>query len=312
MVNKRELGKTGIMITELGYGCTAQFGKDFLGKQSISEHQAFSLVSAALDSGIRFFDTGFNYGYAEERLGRCLSSLFAGGTWKREDVVIQTKGCETLNADGTYGPNDYSPEWIKRSVEISLKRLKLDYIDLYALHGATPQVLTDELFDLFEDLKRQKIIRAYGVCGISDDFGYWISSKKCFDYIMMTYNYAEARRNPLIEHLNKNGIGILTGGSLNRSMNTISWFPRNRKELWYLARAVTHYRKELVRANEFDFVKNVDGMTPQQISLSYVLNNKNITSATFNTLSIEHLKDNINAIGMGIPSSILEKIESIK
>lgn len=58
-MNKRPLGKTEIMMTELGYGCTAQFGKDFLGKQSISEDQAMSLITTALESGIRFFDTGF-------------------------------------------------------------------------------------------------------------------------------------------------------------------------------------------------------------------------------------------------------------
>ena len=134
---------------------------------------------------------------------------YSGGYWKREDIIIQTKGCETLNADGSYGQDDYSPDWIKRSVEISLKRLQIDFIDLYALHGANPDVLSDGLFYLFEDLKRQNIIRAYGVCGVSDDFGYWVAEQKCFDYIMMTYNYAEARRNELIDRLFNNGIGIL-------------------------------------------------------------------------------------------------------
>ena len=308
----RELGKTGIAMTELGYGCTAQFGKDFLGKPGISEEQALSLVSTALDSGIRFFDTGFNYGYAEERLGRCLSTIYGGGRWKRGDIVIQTKGCETLNADGSYGANDYSPDWIKRSVEISLERLKLDYIDLYALHGANPEVLTDELFNLFEDLKRQRVIRAYGVCGVSDAFGYWIAENKCFDYIMMTYNYAEARRNPLIDKLNESGIGILTGGSLNRSMNTLKHIPKNRNELWYLIRAFAHYRGELMRSRQFDFVKEVEGMTPQQVSLAYILSNSKVTSASFNTLNPDHLKSNVEATEMGLPLAIMERIESVK
>ena len=300
------------MVSELGYGCTAQFGKNFLGKQGINEEQALSLVSTALKSGITFFDTGFNYGYAEERLGRCLSTIFGRGIWKREDIIIQTKGCETLNDDGTYGANDFSPDWIKKSIEMSLQRLKLDYIDLFALHEANPEGLSDGLFHLLDDLKSQGIIRAYGVGGVSDEFGRWICKEKCFDYIMMTYNYAEARRKPLIEELSDAGIGILAGGSLNRSLNTIRKFPRNRNELWYLLRALGRFRKDIKRSKLFSFLKNVAGMTPQQISLAYILENPSITSACFNTLNVEHLKENAKAPGMIIPDEIKQRIEAIR
>lgn len=307
----RALGNTGIMLTELGYGCTAQFGKDFLGKPGITEDQALSLVKCSLDSGIRFFDTGFNYGYAEERLGRCLDNIFAEGKYSREDIIIQTKGCETFNNDGSYGPNDYSPDWINKSIEISLKRLNLDHIDLFAIHGARPEVLSDGLFNLLNDLKSQGVIKAYGVSGVSDEFGYWICKEKCFDYIMMTYNYAEARRNPLIDEFAKNGIGVLSGGSLNRSLNTLRKIPRNRNELWYMARALRKFKGDLKRAKEFDFVKSVENMTPQQISLAYILDNKNVTSACFNTLNIDHLKSNAKAAEMSLPEDIKKKIDNI-
>lgn len=310
-MKKRTLGNTDIMLSELGYGCTAQFGKDFLGKPGIDEELALSLVTTALNSGITFFDTGFNYGYAEERLGRCLSSLFSNGICKRENLIIQTKGCETLNEDGSYGKNDYSPEWIKKTIEISLKRLKLDYIDLFALHDANTEVLTDSLFCLLDDLKRQRIIRAYGVGGVSDEFGYWICKEKCFDYVMLTYNYAEARRNPLIEELGKNGIGVLTGGSLNRSLNTFKLIPHSRNDLWYLARVLTRFRSDLNRSKKFDFIRKVNGMTPQQISLAYVLENYNITSAAFNTLRLDHLIENVKAAEMRVPFDIKKQIESI-
>ena len=310
-MKKRKLGNTGIMLPELCYGCTAQFGKNIFGKEGIREEQAFSLVKAALESGITFFDTGFNYGSAEERLGRCLSDILKDGTIKREDIIIQTKGCEILNNDGTYGSRCYSAEWIKRSIEISLERLKLDYLDLFALHGAKPEVLSDELFNLLSDLKSQGTIRAYGVSGVNDTFGYWICKEKCFDYIMMTYNYAEARRNPLIEELSKEGIGIITGASLNRSLNTIKHHPKTKEELWYLIRAFKNFRKDMKRSKLFDFVKDVEGMTPQQVSLAYILENPNISSASFNTLNVDHLKSNAKAVEMTLPKQIKQKIESI-
>ncbi len=309
LMNKRELGKTGIMMTELGYGCTAQFGKDFLGKQCISFDHALSLIRTALETGIYFFDTGFNYGYAEERLGLCLSNIFESGICKREDIVIQTKGCETLKEDGTYGPADYTPGWIKKTVEISLKRLKLDYIDLFALHSAKPENITDELIYLFEDLKREGMIKAFGVAGISDEMGEWVSSHQSFDYVMMTYNYAEAKRNALIEKLGKNGVGIITGGSLNRSLSTFRLIPHSFSEMWYIARAMRNFRNDLKRQKRFDFVNHVDGMTPQQVSLAYILRNENVASACFNSVNIQHLKDNAEAVNKILPPYIIEKIE---
>lgn len=77
-MNKRILGKTGIQLSEVGYGAAALFGKDVLGKQGISNEQAYHLFSTAIKSGVTFFDTGINYGYAEERLGRCISTAIGG------------------------------------------------------------------------------------------------------------------------------------------------------------------------------------------------------------------------------------------
>lgn len=78
-MNKRILGNTGIELSEVGYGAAALFGKDVLGKQGITEDTAYDLISTAIKHGVTFFDTGINYGYAEERLGRCISAAIGGG-----------------------------------------------------------------------------------------------------------------------------------------------------------------------------------------------------------------------------------------
>lgn len=128
----------------------------------------------------------------------------------------------------------------------------------------------------------------------------------------MTYNYTEARRNPLIDRIHDCGIGILTGGSLNRSMNTIKRIPRNRKDLWYLMRALGHYRGEFNRAKKFNFIKEIDGMTSQQVSLAYIMRNDKVTAASFNTINPVHLKENVKALDMKLPQEIIEMIESVK
>ena len=95
-------------------------------------------------------------------------------------------------------------------------------------------------------------------------------------------------------------------------MNTIKRIPKSKNELWYLIRAAAHYRGELKRSKKFDFVKDVVGMSPQQVSLAYVLRNEKITSASFNTLNPDHLKDNVLAADMQLPHEIIERIESIE
>lgn len=79
-MNKRQLGNTDIYLSELGFGCSALWAKNILpGKAAISEEQAYAIFIAALDAGINFFDTGINYGFAEERLGRCIDRVLTGG-----------------------------------------------------------------------------------------------------------------------------------------------------------------------------------------------------------------------------------------
>lgn len=81
-MKRHSLGKTNIELSEVGYGAAALFGKDVFGKQGISDDQAYELISTAIKHGINFFDTGINYGYAEERLGRCISAVIGGGYCK--------------------------------------------------------------------------------------------------------------------------------------------------------------------------------------------------------------------------------------
>lgn len=86
----RNLGNTDITISELGFGCASVWGKNFF-----VEQEAMDLFQTAVEEGITFFDTGYSYGHAEERLGKCLQQL---GTQKRKELTIATK-CGTRISD---------------------------------------------------------------------------------------------------------------------------------------------------------------------------------------------------------------------
>lgn len=308
-MNKRELGKTGIQISECGYGCAALFGKNVLGKEGISDKQAYKLVTTALEKGVNFFDTGFNYGYAEERLGRCLKYAFEKKIVKREEIVIETKCGETLNSDGSYGDFDWSSDWIKKSVEISLKRLNLDYIDLLAIHGGDETICSDELLKTLEDFKSQGIIKAFGANTFDTNFLKWICKEKCFDYVMLDYNIMKQEREKLIKALYENEIGVLAGAALGQALFSKRKI-RNRNDLWYFLRSIAKFKSMRKKSKNFDFLNHCQGYTANQLALRYVLDNQYISSAVFNTTSVDHLIENFKASEIVMPESIRKKIIS--
>ncbi len=308
-MNKRFLGKTGIEISEVGYGAAALFGKDVLGKQGITEEQAYEIIKTAINSGVTFFDTGINYGYAEERLGRCITRAMGEGIISRKDIVVETKCGEKVNADGTYGSSDWSPEWIKKSLEISLKRLQVDYIDLFAMHGGSIKDCTDELIYTFENLKSEGIIRAYGINTFETDVIEWVSKEKCFDYVMLDYNVMRQEREPIIKKLYTGGVGVIAGASLGQSLYKRE-IRFNRNSIWYYMRSIVKFKEMRKRSADFKFLNSIPGYTSNQLALRYVLDNEYISSAVFNTTSIAHLKENLRSLEISMPTEVKKRIQS--
>lgn len=309
-MNQRQLGVTGITISELGYGAAALFGKDVLGKEGITDEKAYELVSVAINSGVNFFDTGINYGYAEERLGRCISDLKKNGVIRREDIVIETKCGETINPDGSYGAFDWSSDWIKKSLDISLKRLQLDYVDLFAMHGGSIKDCSDELIHCFEDMKSQGVIRAFGINTFDTETITWLSCNKVFDYVMLDYNIIKQERELLIKKLYENEVGVIAGMALGQALFSKNVYKiKNRNDLWYFLRTMAHFRKNLKKSKDFRFLTKQGKYTANQLALRYVLDNQCVSSAVFSTISIEHLTENLMSTEIVMPEEIRRKIK---
>lgn len=235
----RNLGNTGIKLSEVGYGAAALFGKNVFGKQGITDDYAYEIISTAIKHGVTFFDTGINYGYAEERLGRCINQVVKDGMVKRSDLVVETKCGERVNPDGTYGDMDWSTDWIKRSLEISLSRLNLQYIDLFAMHGGGIDDCTDKLIYMFQDMKSQGLIRAYGINTFDTKVLEWVADNDVFDYVMLDYNIMRQDRESLIKRLTDAGRAVVAGSALGESLYSKNVFRvRNRNDFWYMARAL--------------------------------------------------------------------------
>ncbi len=302
-IEKRPLGNTGIELTELGFGCASIWGKRF-----ISDEEAMALFERAYESGIRYFDTGYSYGLAEERIGKILRE---SKIVKRKDLIISSKFGTKLDA-GKY-IHDWTPEWMRESVKTSLKRMGIDYLDMLMCHGPQIADMTDEFLDAMRSLKEEGLTRAIGINTFDTDVIEYVRDTKCFDFVMLDYNIMRQDREELIAQLHDVGIGVIAGAALAESLYSNRVFRiRKLKDIWYLARAFVNHRDKLAQKNNFKFMNKVEGVTSTQLALKYVLDNPAVTTAVFGTTTMSHLIENVGAVKIIIPDDIKNKIRQQK
>lgn len=302
-MKKRKLGNTDIYITELGYGCASLWGK-----KTISDEDAEKLFMSAYNKGIRFFDTGYSYGIAEQRLGQCLKHL---GLSARKDIIISTKCGTRKNKYGKYY-HDWSSDWLKRSVQISMKRIGVDYIDLLHVHGPSIDEITPDMLGVLDKLKCTGVVKAIGINTFDTNVIEWIAKNKLFDFVMLDYNILRQDREEVIDMLFENGIGVIAGAPLAQSLYSNRIYKiRNIIDIWYFLRALKNFRGHMMEGRKYHFINNVDGYNGNQLALRYVLDNPKVTAAVFGSVSVEHLINNIGAVDIEMPKEIRIKIKTL-
>lgn len=304
-IERRPLGKTGIEVSVLCYGCASAWARDL-----ITDDFAAQLFEQAYSSGIRFFDTGHSYGKAEERIGAILKN---SSHIKREDIVLSTKfGTRVLN--GKY-VHDTSPDWMKQSVELSLKRMGIDCIDLLYIHGPQAEDFNEPLLSALDDLKRQGIIRATGANTFDSSVIRFIRERGLLDVVMLDYNIIQRNREEEIQALYERGIGVVAGQAMGESVFLNDLFKiRSVKDLWYLARTLGRpsSRELYLKGRPYRFLNRIPGYQASQLALKYVIDNPYISAASVGTCTPAHLQSNVEALRVTIPPDTLDKIKAVK
>ncbi|MEM5587176.1 aldo/keto reductase [Staphylococcus epidermidis] len=199
--------KSGIEISELGLGCMS-LGTDYKKAQPI--------IESAIDNGITYFDTAdiYDQGVNEEIVGKALKKY-----QNRDDIVIGTKVGNRLTDDGhmTWDP---SKKHIKESVKGSLKRLGLNHLDLYQLHGGTIDDPLDETISAFDELKQEGYIRAYGISSIRPNvIDYYLKNSQ-IETLMSQFNLIDNRPESLINDVHDKQVKILARGPVFKGLLT--------------------------------------------------------------------------------------------
>jgi aryl-alcohol dehydrogenase-like predicted oxidoreductase len=154
-MQKRKLGNSNLEVSAIGFGCMGM--SQSYGPPTGDRQEMISLIRTAVERGVTFFDTAEVYGpFANEELvGEALAPL-------RKQVVIATKFGFNLDPNGPRGPNS-RPEHIRQAAEGSLKRLKVETIDLYYQHRVDPEVPIEDVGGAVKDLIKQGKVKHFGL-----------------------------------------------------------------------------------------------------------------------------------------------------
>jgi aryl-alcohol dehydrogenase-like predicted oxidoreductase len=292
----RLLGKTGLSVSEIGFGCASWWGKP-----AFAEGAAIGLVRQAVDLGVTFFDTGASYsaGEAEPRLGRALRGLDAS------KLVIASKA-GTYHAGGGKIARDFSPAAIVASVERSLKTLGLEQLSLLQLHGPAIHELDDELLAALEGLKGRGLICALGANSFDPAVIEHVIGLAGFDVVMIDYNVLRPERARLVDLAAAKGKGVLAGMALGMGHIGVRLARlKGPQDIWYAARALMKHRAEVKRGAGFGF------LTPPQ-ALAWVLENPKVACAVIGTTRAEHLAQNVTASGLVLDPSLRARIAAVQ
>jgi aryl-alcohol dehydrogenase-like predicted oxidoreductase len=194
MVQKKQLGQTGIDVSVLGLGAV-KFGRNQCVKyperfELPDDKTIVALLAAAKDAGINMIDVAPAYGIAEERIGQLLTS--------RHDWVLCSKAGEHFtNGESHF---DFTPEGLTASVDNSLTQLRTDYLDVLLIHSDgndMRHIEQDGVFETCAQLKAQGKIRSFGMSTKTVEGG--LATVKHADVVMVTYNPMEQDQRPVID-----------------------------------------------------------------------------------------------------------------
>lgn len=310
----RYLGNSGFKVTELVYGNWLTHATQ------IENERAIATVHAALDGGITSFDTADVYANqaAESVLGEALKGQ------RREGLEVFTKVYWPV---AERMPNDtgLSRKHIMESINGSLKRLQMDYVDLYQAHRFDVETPLEETMQAFADIVRQGKALYIGVSEwnaqqirdgvkLAKELGIQLISSQ--PQYSMIWRVIEAEVIPACEELGVSQIvwspmaqGVLTGKYLPGQPVPAGSRAADEKVNGFIQKWLTD--EVLTRVQQLKPLADELGITMAQFALAWVLQNKNVSSAIVGATSPEQINSNIGAVGVEIPQEIMDKVTEI-
>jgi aryl-alcohol dehydrogenase-like predicted oxidoreductase len=308
-MQKRKLGKSGLEVSAIGLGC---MGLSFGYGPAVDKPDGISLIRAAVEHGVTFFDTAEVYGpfTNEELVGEALAPF-------KGKVVIATKfGFDLDPATGKQRGLDSRPEHIKQVADASLKRLKVDAIDLLYQHRVDTNVPIEDVAGAVKDLIEAGKVKHFGlsepgvqtvrrahavhpVTAIQSEYSLW-------------WRQPEEEFLPTLEEL---GIGFVPYSPLGKGFLTGAISENTKFDSTDFRNIVPRFAPEARKANQslVDLLRDIAAekkATPAQIALAWLLAQKLWIVPIPGTTKLNRLEENIGAAGITLTAGDLRDIET--
>jgi aryl-alcohol dehydrogenase-like predicted oxidoreductase len=292
-VRYRQLGRSGLSVSEVGFGAWGIGGsKDGAVAYGPTEDaQSLDALCAAFDAGINFYDTADLYGHGESE--RLIGKAFAG---RRDKVVIASK-VGMLDAAGT---QDFSAARTEKALDATLQRLQTDYLDLYQLHSPPLAALTGELLQALEKLRSKGKVRALGISLKDPEDGDEALALHRFAAVQVNFNLLDQRLLDLgfAQRCAEKGVGVigrtpLCFGFLTSKYAADEKFaPSDHRSRWSVEQ-----RRVWASANELFHGYRDAGETAAQFAIRFCLSFDAMSSVIPGMLTREHVVENVGAVG---------------
>jgi aryl-alcohol dehydrogenase-like predicted oxidoreductase len=287
-VPKRELGRTGLQVTTLGYGAMELRGAPRA--RDITEVQAETILNAVLDAGINYIDTSIDYGLSEERIGRYISG-------RRAEYYLASKcGClvgAPSAPRGQRGQHVFTRDNIVAGVEQSLTRMKTDYLDVVQFHASPSQRVLEEYgaLDALLELREAGKVRFIGMSGTLPHLMEHIAMG-VFDVFQIPYSAVEREHEAAITSAARAGAGTVIRGGAAKGAPTEGKQAGLQWERWRQA-----HLEDLL-----------DGMSPMEFILRFTFTNPDLDTTIVGTVNPAHLQTNLDILQQGpLPPDLYEE-----
>jgi len=307
-ISKRKLGNSGLEVSALGLGC---MGMSFGLGPAADKKEMITLIRKAVEKGITFFDTAEVYGpfTNEELVGEALEPF-------KGQVVIATKFGWKPNAEGRWSDLDSRPEHIKQVCEASLKRLRVDVIDLFYQHRVDLEVPIEDVAGAVKDLIKEGKVKYFGlseagvktirkahavqpVAALQSEYSLW-------------WRQPEEELLPTLEEL---GIGFVPFSPLGKGFLTGKIDENTKFDSTDFRNIVPRFSPEARKANQsmiylLNKIAEQKNATPAQVALAWLLAQKPWIVPIPGTTKLHRLEENIGSVNIEFTADELREIDN--
>jgi aryl-alcohol dehydrogenase (NADP+) len=309
----RNLGNTGLQVSRICLGCMSYGGADRgTHKWSLDEAASRPFFRRAIESGINFFDTAnmYSMGASEEITGRALAEY-----GNRDELVVATKVFGQMRP----GPNGrgLSRKAILTEIDASLRRLGMDYVDLYQIHRWDARTPIEETLEALHDVVRAGKARYIGASSmwawqfskalyLSDTHG-WTRFVSMQNHYNLLYREEEREMLPLCID---RGVGVIPWSPLARGRLTRPWGSASARSETDAFGQALYPEADRPIVEEVASVARERGVPPAQVALAWMLSKEAITAPIVGATKMEHLDDAIASVDLELSTEEAERLEA--